>query len=146
MHPYMHTQADLANYNQVNAPAQPFGIQQQQGPWDYQKFIRETIGTPQYQAATQGSGQTPTQFAPATSYGGATVPVNPTAMLNPAPAPATAPIPQSSYTPPQFVAPLVTAVPTVPTVNMTFAPVAIPDWATALPVTPYGTTPVPVKV
>jgi hypothetical protein len=158
MHPYMQTMENLGTYNNVpEAPATPFGIQQQQGPWNAQKFINETIGTPQYQAATQGSGQTPVQFAPATSYGGATMPVNPSDMLNPtmAPAPTTAPAPQASYNPQQFAVPQVTQVPAVPQVNMNFTPVTVPatlpDWAPGQwdltqPVTPYGTTPVPAKV
>ena len=152
MHPYMHTKEDLANYNQVNAPAQPFGIQQAQGPWDYQKFIRETIGTPQYQAAAQGSGQTPGTFAPATSYAGGTPPVTQPQVPNPTAATFTPSAQPMAYNPQSAVVP---ETPVVPQVNMNFTPVTVPtnlpnwapgQWDLTQPVTPYGTTPAPVKV
>ena len=151
LQPYMRTQADLANYNQVQAPAVPFGLQQQRGPMDYQKFIRETIGTPEYQqAAIGGSTQYPGGFAPATSVVGGSMPsapVMPQAQFN-TPVPTTQP---QTFAPQPFAIP---QAPVVPQVNMQFTPVTVPTtlptWAPGMydinqPVAPYGTTPVPAK-
>jgi len=151
LQPYMQTQADLANYNQVQMPAVPFGQQQPRGAFDTQKFIRETIGTPEYQQAAMGaSTQYPGGVAPATSYQGGVVapaPMMPTPQFT-TPVPTAQPMNTMA---PQFNMPVA---PAIPQVNMNFTPVTVPDtlpeWAPGMydinqPVAPYGTTPVPVK-
>jgi hypothetical protein len=162
-HPYMAGPEDLANYNNIpGAPAVPFGRQQPRGAWDYQQFINETIGTPQYQQAAMGaSTQYPGGIAPATSYTGA-------AMTPVAPAPQqqqfTVPVPTAqpmSAPPQQYNMPAVPG-PNSTQVNMAFMPTMVPAignlpaWefngtAPVAPIAPYqittadGTTPVPVK-
>jgi hypothetical protein len=151
LQPYMQTQADLANYNQVQMPAVPFGQQQPRGAFDTQRFINETIGTPEYQQAAMGaSTQYPGGVAPATSYQGGVVapaPMMPTPQF-------TTPVPTAQLMntmAPQFNMPVA---PVVPQVNMNFTPVTVPttlpEWAPGMydlnqPIAPYGTTPVPVK-
>ena len=150
MHPYIRTMADIGQYNQVpEAPRVPFGQQQRRQPFDTQKFIRETIATPEYQqAAIGGSMQYPGGTAPATSYVGGQVapaPVMPQAQF-------TTPVPtaQPMNVPQQFNMPVA---PVVPQVNMQFTPVTVPttlpEWAPGMydltqPIAPYGTTPTPV--
>ena len=151
-HPYIKTLADIGEYNKVpEAPAVPFGIQQQRQPFDVNRFIATTIGTPQYQqAATGSSAQYPATYAPATSYTGS--PVAP--VVTPQMAPVAQPQQMNNiYTPRNLPTPVPTA-PAVPQVNMTFAPVTVPTtlpvWAPGMydinqPVAPYGTTPAPVR-
>jgi len=152
MHPYIRTMADIGQYNQVpEAPLVPFGQQQRRQPFDTERFISETIGTPEYQqAAIGGSTQYPGGFAPATSVQPAVTGLTPQA-----PAPGnfavqpTAPMSMAAPANQPYQAPVV---PQVPQVNMQFTPVTVPTtlpaWAPGMydinqPVAPYGTTPVP---
>jgi hypothetical protein len=156
-HPYMRGPEDLANYNQIpGAPAVPFGRQQPRGAFDTQQFIRETIGTPQYQqAAIGGSMQYPGGTAPATSYAGGQIspaPVMPQAQFT-APVPTAQPM--NAMPAQQFNIPAIPT-PTSAPVNMAFMPTTVPaigqlpSWefggvTPVAPIAPYGTTPVPVK-
>jgi hypothetical protein len=63
-HPYMATEADLANYNNIpQAPAVPFGIQTERAPFDVAQFIRQNIN-PQTLAAAQGANPAVGPVAP----------------------------------------------------------------------------------
>jgi hypothetical protein len=63
-HPYMATEADLANYNNIpSAPAVPFGIQTERAPFDVAQFIRQNIN-PQTLAAAQGANPAVGPVAP----------------------------------------------------------------------------------
>ena len=54
-HPYQPGSTfDAALYNQVQAPAVPWGVQQARTPFDVNKFINEVILSPGYQAAAKG--------------------------------------------------------------------------------------------
>lgn len=150
MHPYMQTQADLANYNNVpEAPTVPFGVQQSRQPFDVNSFIQNQMG-PDFQFATQGTSP---QYAGnpsySTSYAGAPVPNQATPGIAPTiSATAQSPIPAMSTYTPQNLATYLPPTTTVPQVNMNFAPVipqplnTLPEWAPGQldltqPIAPY---------
>ena len=66
-HPYMNTLADLAHYNNITTPSQPFGAQYSTvGGTEHlniPQFIQNTM-TPQYQAGVTGSSTQAPGFVP----------------------------------------------------------------------------------
>jgi len=135
-HPYMRTAEDLAQYNVVpEAPVQPFGVLQPRQPLDINRFIQQTIGTPEYQqAAMGGSTQYPGGFAPATSVAGGQVPQPQTQ-----PQMVPAQIPQATMNmqaPAQIPQIPQISIPQVPLMQMAFQPIVQPADIVLQPVAP----------